>query len=545
MKVDGHDVLKWSVDEERNAQAAQKKAVEDAAAKHESKMEKKFKHQPFCILCHCADVSDLNTGDAVEHHLQRPELNCVRCPTSMHVDCTPGWSVVQIRNDGTRRQAVGGWVCPHHRCKVCWRTAHESGGLLFRCVACPTSLCEECLPEGFEPVASQQFFGKLNYAMPRSFETIRCDRCAVIEEQKASVRKDVNNFLKKFPRWKKSADPMGYSAMNVHFSERFPASMRLKLPGKGKSKGKNKTQVADTNSTEMEPKPVEVLADGEWWKALIVKKEGDKVMVKYDGGVDEEDEWIEEGSDRIREPQPEQVRLWSEVLHEWRHGQIVERVRGWARVTCPQDEEGEWVPMSSNRLRREGDGNQNPPAEGLRDLEAELITGQQQSKAEKKDRHEKKSKKGHDKKSDAKKEKKNKKVEQEDTQEVKTKKLSIKLPKSKKQHDKKQAESRDEVTGADGEPVGKAAEQESKRDKSEEAEMETKTSGAPSAKKEKKRKLSSEDAEPSPPSKKANKEIDPAPPNEVTSNLPRVPCSHSTSFTGRTKGTRRSQEDCF
>ena len=43
----------------------------------------------------------------------------------------------------------------HTRCR-CWRTAHEAGGLLFRCVDCPTSLCEECLPDGFEPGTSQK-----------------------------------------------------------------------------------------------------------------------------------------------------------------------------------------------------------------------------------------------------------------------------------------------------------------------------------------------------------------------------------------------------
>ena len=32
---------------------------------------------------------------------------------------------------------------------------------------------------------------------------------------------------------------------------------------------------------------------GEWWSAIVIKSEGGKMLVHYDGGTAEEDEWID------------------------------------------------------------------------------------------------------------------------------------------------------------------------------------------------------------------------------------------------------------
>ena len=169
-----------AVEEEVRAEEKDKQHARERVARNEAKAANKFKHQHFCIVCRKSDGCVACIDDERAHTFETPELVCVRCPTRMHLDCTPGWSVVTIKQDGPggKKQVSGGWICPHHRCKTCWRTAHEAGGLLFRCVDCPTSLCEECLPDGFEPVASASYFGKLNYQLPRSFETIRCAKCA-------------------------------------------------------------------------------------------------------------------------------------------------------------------------------------------------------------------------------------------------------------------------------------------------------------------------------------------------------------------------------
>ena len=46
---------------------------------------------------------------------------------------------------------------------------------------------------------------------------------------------------------------------------------------------------------------VEVLADGDWWKANVIAKKQDQVLVHYVGcDNDDEDEWIQESSHRFR-----------------------------------------------------------------------------------------------------------------------------------------------------------------------------------------------------------------------------------------------------
>ena len=168
VKIDGHDVLRWSVEDEVKAEESDKKNARERKDRNEQRAANKFKHQAFCIVCKKADCNATGldgAGTSCEQQcFEAPELVCVRCPTRMHLDCTPGWSFVTIKQNDkdpmARKQVAGGWICPHHRCKTCWRTAHEAGGLLFRCVDCPSSLCEDCLPDGFEPVPSQKYFGE-------------------------------------------------------------------------------------------------------------------------------------------------------------------------------------------------------------------------------------------------------------------------------------------------------------------------------------------------------------------------------------------------
>ena len=269
VKIDGHDVLRWSVEEEAAAERAQRVAAENAAEARDEKAANKFRHQPHCALCRGVDVADAHTqGHAQALARERPELTCVRCPTTMHVDCTPGWSVVQVRvnADGTK-QAVGGWVCPHHRCRTCWRTGHEAGGLLFRCVSCPSSYCEECLLDGFEPVPSAKYFAELNYTIPRSFETMRCEACAGKQERRRAAAANLRAFLRRAPKWHKKSDPAAWGASFCHFDESFPAVLRLKLfakKGKKKSKGgddagANDTPAEESRSVEVPPPPPSLL----------------------------------------------------------------------------------------------------------------------------------------------------------------------------------------------------------------------------------------------------------------------------------------------
>ncbi len=92
---------------------------------------------------------------------------------------------------------------------------------------------------------------------------------------------------------------------------------------------------------------VEVLAEGEWWKALILRAEGKKSFVHYAGYGSEEDEWV--GPDRIR-PCAERTldvgkRVRVEWEGEWYPARVEESSRGLHRVRYDGygEEWDEWV----------------------------------------------------------------------------------------------------------------------------------------------------------------------------------------------------------
>lgn len=63
---------------------------------------------------------------------------CDRCPASFHEQCLSKEELIG-RNACT-------WMCPHHKCSVCKRTAGAAGGLLLRCSECPQAFCEDHVP---------------------------------------------------------------------------------------------------------------------------------------------------------------------------------------------------------------------------------------------------------------------------------------------------------------------------------------------------------------------------------------------------------------
>ena len=76
-----------------------------------------------------------------------------------------------------------GWQCPQHHCKSCNRTASEAGGLLFRCVDCPTAFCAECNGETlFDAVEGNPEWEALGFYLPKSFEYVRCNDCVIEKE---------------------------------------------------------------------------------------------------------------------------------------------------------------------------------------------------------------------------------------------------------------------------------------------------------------------------------------------------------------------------
>lgn len=98
-----------------------------------------YENEDQCLKC-------WNPGDLVL---------CDRCPASFHSVCLSKEELVG-RNAAT-------WMCPHHKCSVCKRTASAAGGLLLRCSECPLAFCEDHIP----PDAAIN--GKLNTISTKSF----------------------------------------------------------------------------------------------------------------------------------------------------------------------------------------------------------------------------------------------------------------------------------------------------------------------------------------------------------------------------------------
>ncbi|KAH8098631.1 helicase [Aureococcus anophagefferens] len=71
-----------------------------------------------------------------------PVLECAFCPMVFHKACAARGGY-----EDAGHLAAGKWRCPQHSCDVCARSTSAAGGLLFRCEACPATLCEDCLPE--------------------------------------------------------------------------------------------------------------------------------------------------------------------------------------------------------------------------------------------------------------------------------------------------------------------------------------------------------------------------------------------------------------
>jgi len=119
-------------------------------------------------------------NEAVTRAQQAPEvaaerLRCRNCPRVMSLGCAR--LVTRPRM---------GWQCPQHHCKSCNRTASEAGGLMFRCVGCPTAFCAECNGETpFDAVEANAEWEALGFYLPKSFEYVRCGDCLAKGEEEA------------------------------------------------------------------------------------------------------------------------------------------------------------------------------------------------------------------------------------------------------------------------------------------------------------------------------------------------------------------------
>jgi len=153
---------KEAEDRERRAAAARDAArlkAADRASRHETK----------CCECGGEEKCVKPPPPFLAPEIAAERLNCRNCPRTMSLGCAR--LVTRPRM---------GWQCPQHHCKSCNRTASEAGGLMFRCVDCPTAFCAECNGETpFDAVESNPEWEELGFFLPKSFEYVRCGDCCV------------------------------------------------------------------------------------------------------------------------------------------------------------------------------------------------------------------------------------------------------------------------------------------------------------------------------------------------------------------------------
>ena len=117
--------------------------------KEKTKAIQKFDHSDYCQ--HCGDGGLL--------------VLCARCPVALHTEC--------IGIDDPKHFKC----CPHHRCTVCDKSSQQAGGMLFPCVSCTISYCEDCLPRdspGLRFLGECNRFQKLGFNTTKLFAYIHC-----------------------------------------------------------------------------------------------------------------------------------------------------------------------------------------------------------------------------------------------------------------------------------------------------------------------------------------------------------------------------------
>ena len=122
---------------------------------------------------------------------------CDFCPASYHPECLlkygwtspidpPGVSSSATKASSKSKKAAAPpkpttntideetWECPHHSCVQCNRKSATAGGLLFRCMVCPNSYCEDHLPADARMMGRCERFEALGQRHPQEASFLLC-----------------------------------------------------------------------------------------------------------------------------------------------------------------------------------------------------------------------------------------------------------------------------------------------------------------------------------------------------------------------------------
>jgi SWI/SNF-related matrix-associated actin-dependent regulator of chromatin subfamily A member 5 len=168
-------VSRISIREAREAEDRERRAAAAREAARLKSADRAARHETTCCECGGDEGGCLKPPPPfLAPEIAAERLRCRNCPRVMSLGCAR--LVTRPRM---------GWQCPQHHCKSCNRTASEAGGLMFRCVSCPTAFCAECNGETpFDAVEANAEWESLGFYLPKSFEYVRCgDCCAKSEEE--------------------------------------------------------------------------------------------------------------------------------------------------------------------------------------------------------------------------------------------------------------------------------------------------------------------------------------------------------------------------
>jgi len=169
-------VSRISIREAREAEDRERRAAAAREAARLKSADRASRHETSCCECGGDEKGCLKPPPPfLAPEVAAERLRCRNCPRVMSLGCAR--LVTRPRM---------GWQCPQHHCKSCNRTASEAGGLMFRCVGCPTAFCAECNGETpFDAVEANAEWEALGFYLPKSFEYVRCGDCLAKGEEEA------------------------------------------------------------------------------------------------------------------------------------------------------------------------------------------------------------------------------------------------------------------------------------------------------------------------------------------------------------------------
>ena len=166
-------VSRISIREAREAEDRERRAASAREAARLKSADRAARHESKCCECGGDERGCVKPPPPfLAPDIAAERLRCRNCPRVMSLGCAR--LVTRPRM---------GWQCPQHHCKSCNRTASEAGGLMFRCVQCPTAFCAECNGETpFDAVEGNVEWEALGFYLPKSFEYVRCGECCAKNE---------------------------------------------------------------------------------------------------------------------------------------------------------------------------------------------------------------------------------------------------------------------------------------------------------------------------------------------------------------------------